>query len=420
MAGHILGVILSQTENSSDYLLQLWDWKTGKLLGKMSVDSKSFIFLAEDLFIVPSNSKWGFQFYHVAPSSSPSSSEKTIRPIGFLCFPRLSNPRIWGGQIDTWFQPIRLPPPTGTHLPTNTPLTSPNAPFSNDSSKTIICIRMGVEVSESWVYFPMIVHRIKLFEYARGFLSLYFHRIREYGQLTSEEGGQAEVGVEHVQWKDWGPSNTSIFGPERHWLRTVASVSGTRWLHVHYPRGHGGLTWYGTVIEILDFGVPKSRQCVSRMRSGQHPLVEDEDEKCKKEEEEESGFKEGGEEEDEKSEYTAHVKFLTSSERIDHFAFHKPIFTYLPCIQSTFLLKGSYMPGYSLSIQLGVRNDAWKRVRGGGGRNYRDKEGNGLDRRGKEKREKDWESFTGTLWDTEYLSAGCIAGAKASFSFVCC
>ena len=380
------------------------------------MDSESFIFLAEDLFIVPSNLKWGFQFYHIAPSSS--NSEETIRPIGFLRFPALSE-SIWEAHIDTWFQPIRLPPPNSTHLPTNTPLVSPNAPFSDDSSKTIICIRMRIVLLNSGrtVYFPMIVQRDKLLEYARGFLSSYHHRNQD--RLTtleerSEGEVEVEVEVEEVEWETWGPSNTRILGPERHWQSMVA-VSGTRWLHVHHPPSHGGgLSRHGAVIQILDFGVPKVRRCLERLERGLDPIHNISIDEGDREEGKENEGKV------EESEYTAHVEFLHVPTRIDFFSFRQPITTHLPCIQSTLLLKASYMPTLPLSIQLGVRDDVWRRVRGGSVGDHRDREDveeddDDLDR---EDIGEGWERFTGTLWDTEYLSAGCIAGAKVRLSFV--
>jgi len=76
------------------------------------------------------------------------------------------------------------------------------------------------------------------------------------------------------------------------------------------------------------------------------------------------------------------------------------------------------MPTVHLSVQLGVRDDAWKRVLDGDGRFHREDDSEEDDLDGEEKEERDhWKRFTGTLWDMEYLSAGCIAGAKVRLSF---
>jgi len=229
----------------------------------------------------------------------------------------------------------------------------------------------------------MIVQRDRLFDYARAFLSSY---------QTSGEGENM------IEWEKWGPENTRILGPERHWQSMVA-VSGTRWLHVHHlpGGGGGGLSRNGGVIQVMDFGVPKVRQCLARLERGLDPIAQ--------EEESEEGYNK--EDEDEESEYTAHMEFLHSPIRIDHMCFREPIITHLPCIQSTLLLKARFRPRLSLSVQLGVRDDAWKRVRG---------RGDTEDGEEREDKEDEWKRFTGTIWDTEYLSAGCIAGAKVRFS----
>ena len=366
MARDILGVILSRIPNptdSSDYHLQLWNWKTGTLLGETMVDGESLIFLAEDLLIVPSL-RWGLQFYHIAPPSS--SSEERIRRIGFLHFPPLGCHSVWDAHIDTWFQPIRLPSPTHTH----TPVINANAPFSDDASKTVINIRLRILPADTMqtVYFPMIVQRDKLLEFALRFLS--------------SSGKGVKTKEEEVEWEKWGPPNVRMTGMERYWQGMVA-VSGTRWLHVHHPPNSAGngLLRRNAVIQVMDFGTPKVRRCLERLETGLDPFEEEQ-----RDEERDT---------DEESDYTAHVEFLHAPQRIDHPVFRDPILTYLPCIQSTLLLKEAFkMPASMLFARPpGAVDDVWKAAR--------DK-GDG------------WERFTGTFWDGEYLSAGCIAGAQVS------
>jgi len=134
------------------------------------------------------------------------------------------------------------------------------------------------------------------------------------------------------------------------------------------------------VIQVMDFGTPKVRRCLERLERGLDP------------------FEEEGGDLDEGSDYTAHVKFLHAPQRIDHPAFCEPILTCLPYIQSTLLLKEPFkVPTLPFSLPRGVEEDAWKAVR--------DK-GDGRER------------FTaGTLWEREYLYAGCIAGAQVRLYF---
>jgi len=214
-------------------------------------------------------------------------------------------------------------------------------------------------------YFPMIMQRDRLLEFGLRFFS------------SSRKGLKEE---EEVEWEEWGPPNVRMTGMESLWQGMVA-VSGTRWLHVHHPLSSAGNgpPRRNAVIQVMDFGTPKVRRCLERLERGLDPF-------------EEQQLDEEGDT-DEESDYTAHVEFLHAPQRIDHPVFRDPILTYLPCIQSTLLLKEAFKMPASMFFDRppGVVDDVWKVVR---------EKGDG------------WERFMGTRWEREYVSAGCIAGAQ--------